>query len=198
MAHSTVWLPGSDLNEGFASLVGVQGAARFFRERGDLAQSQLAVTQAEEQEQRARAFSAWFAPALTKVRAFYKTAELEGHPRERVLKEREAVFAELMSSYRTAFPKGPRYKRLADGPVNNALLLSFGVYHGNDRLQEDLLASVDGDLRAFVGLYRRALASGGGGWLRQLVADYRRTLPEPPAPPAASDPAAPPAPAPPG
>ncbi|MFO0575072.1 MAG: aminopeptidase [Polyangia bacterium] len=198
MAHSTVWLPGSDLNEGFASLVGVQGAARFFRERGDLAQSELAVTQAQEQEQRARAFSAWFAPALDKVRAFYKKAELERHPRERILKEREAVFAELMQSYRAAFPKGPRYKRLAEGPISNALLLSFGVYHGNDRIQEDLLASVDGDLRAFVGLYKQALGTGGTAWLKQLVADYRRTLPEPPARPAASDPGAPPAPAPPG
>lgn len=181
MAHSTVWLPGSDLNESFASLVGVQGAARFFRERGDLAQSDMAISLAQDQERRARTFSSWFAPALDKVRAFYTRAEREGWPRERILTERQTAFNELMESYRAAFPTGPRHKRLAEGPINNALLLSFGVYHGNDHVQDDLLASVDGDLRAFVGLYKRALRDGGGtAWLKQLVADYRRTLPASP------------------
>lgn len=178
MAHSTVWLPGSDLNESFASLVGVQGAARFFRERGEVAQSEMAISLAQDQERRARTFSAWFAPAMAKVRAFYDRAEREGWPRERILTERQTAFNELMESYRAAFPTGPRHKRLAEGPINNALLLSFGVYHGSDHVQDDLLASVDGDLRAFVGLYKRALRDGDGtAWLRQLVADYRRTLP---------------------
>jgi predicted aminopeptidase len=179
MAHSTAYLTSaSELNESYATLVGIEGAARFFRERGNVAQSALSLRLAQEQEQRSRAFSAWLVPAMQRVREFYAQASAQHYPAERILREREEMFAALRESYRAAFPSGPRYKRLADGPLNNAVLLSFGVYHSPGRLQQDLLDSVDGDIREFVNLYKQAQdRPDGPAWLRRLAAEHLATLP---------------------
>lgn len=179
MAHSTAYLTSaSELNESYATLVGVQGAARFFRERGDLAASALSLRLAEEQEARSRAFSDWLQPAMKRVTEFYANAKAQGYPRERILREREALFLSLRDSYRAAFPTGPRYKRFADGPLNNAVLLSFGVYHSPGKLQQELLDSVGGDLRLFIGLYKKAAERADGPtWLQTLAKEYRATLP---------------------
>ncbi len=201
MAHSTAYLTSaSELNESYATLVGVQGAARFFRENGNAAASALCVRLAQEQETRSRSFSDWLRPAMQRVKDFYDTAHAQHYPQDRILREREDLYKTLQESYRTAFPAGPRYKRLADGPLNNAVLLSFGVYHSPGRLQQDLLDSVDGDIRSFVDLYKQAQdRTDGPKWLSERAAEYRATRPadrlappdEPTAPPKA--PPAPPA-----
>lgn len=171
MAHSTAYLrSASELNESYATLVGVEGAARFFRERGSVAQSQLVRQLAEEEEQRHIAFSAWLEPVLRDAAAFYQEAQQRALPPPEIERERAAFFARVSASYRAAFPSGPRYRRLAEGPINNAVLLSFGVYHRSSDLQQRLLAHVRGDLREFVGLYRQAeRRSDGAAWLRSLV-----------------------------
>lgn len=172
MAHSTAYLrSASELNESYATLVGIEGAARFFRERGNAAQSAMVHQLAQAEEQRHRAFSAWLEPALKEAAAYYAQAQNEHWPKAEIERRRADMFAKLQESYRTAFPSGPRYRRLAEGPLNNAVLLSFGVYHRSSDLQQRLLALVDGDLHAYVDLYRRAEArSDGVAWLRQLAA----------------------------
>lgn len=179
MAHSTAYLTSaSELNESYATLVGIQGAARFFREQGNAEQSALCLRLAQEQEQRSRAFSDWLRPAMQRVKAFYDSANAQHLPSDRILREREELFKSLHESYRAAFPTGPRYRRLADGPLNNAVLLSFGVYHSPGRLQQDLLDSVGGDLRTFIDLYRKAQdRPDGPEWLTRRAAEYRATLP---------------------
>lgn len=179
MAHSTAYVKSaSELNESYATLVGVLGAARFFRERGDEARSQRVLALADEQRQRARAFSAWLEPALAQMRTFYEAARSSGKAPAETLAERDAQFAALIASYKATFPAGPRYRRLAEGPINNAVLLSFGVYHESSSLQEELLDSVEGDLRRFIDLYRHAQARpDGADWLMRRAAAHRRTLP---------------------
>lgn len=179
MAHSTAYLTSaSELNESYATLVGVEGAARFFRERGNATQSALSIRLAQDQEQRSRAFATWLKPAMARVREFYAQAQAQHYPPERVLREREDLFTALRESYRAAFPSGPRYKRFVDGPLNNAVLLSFGVYHSPGRLQQDLLDSVAGDLREFVNLYKQAQdRPDSSAWLHRLAAEHRATLP---------------------
>ena len=179
MSHSTAYLTSaSELNESYATLVGVEGAARFFRERGNAAAGALAIRLSQDQERSSRAFSDWFQPAMRRVKEFYAQAKTQNFPKERILREREELFASLRASYRAAFPSGPRYKRFADGPLNNAVLLSFGVYHSPGRLQQDLLDSVNGDLRAFVQLYKQAQdRADGAAWLQRLAAEQRATLP---------------------
>lgn len=177
MAHSTAYLTSSlELNESFATLVGIQGAALFYRQRGDDGAGALLRKDAEDAERRAAAFSAWLQPALARLRAFYDDAKKQGLSDAQILKDRERAFAELRASYRAAFPSGPRYRVLADGPINNAMLLAFGVYHKASDLQQLLLDSVGGDLRAYVDLYRRAARDGrrdGAAWLKGLAAEYR-------------------------
>lgn len=175
MAHTTAYLTSaSELNEGFATLVGVQGAALFFRLRGSPESGRNVLRDAVEQERQAQAFSDWLVPALQRVRDFYAQARRERWPASAIVDKRKAVFEELMNSYRAAFPEGQRSRRLAYGPLNNAVLMSFGVYHRSAELQQALLASVDGDLRAYVDLYRRAQARPDGPeWLKRLAEEYK-------------------------
>lgn len=170
MTHTTAYLrSASELNESFATVVGIEGAAQFFRQRGSLAQSALVRQLADEDEARHKVFSTWLVGALRTAQEFYQQAAANHHPPAQILRAREALFAQLQASYRATFPTGPRYKKLAEGPINNALLLSFGVYHSSADFQKRLLRSVGGDLRAFVALYRRAQArSDGAAWLYAL------------------------------
>lgn len=171
MAHSTAYLrSASELNESYATLVGIEGAARFFRQRGSASQSEMVHRLAQAEEQRHVAFSAWLEPALKEAAAYYRDAQQKGLSQQEIIQGRSELFARLQASYRAAFPTGPRYRRLADGPLNNAVLLSFGVYHRSSDFQQRLLASVHGDVRAFVNLYRHAeKRSDGAAWLRSLV-----------------------------
>ena len=67
---------------------------------------------------------------------------------------------------------------LAAGPLNNAVLLAFGVYHRSNHLQEELLASAGGDLRAYISLYKEAQERrDGAAWLRRLAQEYREEDP---------------------
>ncbi|MCS6915614.1 MAG: aminopeptidase [Myxococcales bacterium] len=189
MAHTTAWIrSASDLNESYATLVGQRGAALFFAQRGRALPGgeERSPQDAAAEQERNRAFAAWLHEVFRQLRAFYERAEREGWPRAEVLRRREEEFRRIQASYRAAFPP-PRYARLASGPLNNAVLLSFAVYHlGNTgearrraeeqrRLQEDLLAAVDGDLRRYIALYRRAARRpDGAAWLRQLAGEYRQ------------------------
>ncbi len=179
MAHSTVFLPGaSDLNESFATQVGIRGAAMFFRGRGDLSQSERVFALAKEGEDDEKAFSAWLRPQLDRLSRFYKRASEVKLRRKQLLEQRETIFEEIRQSYRQTFPEGRRYKRLAEGPITNALLSSFAVYHESSGLQEALLAICDDDLKRFVSLYREARdRRDGAEWLRNLAKLQRRSIP---------------------
>jgi predicted aminopeptidase len=176
MAHSTAYIKSaSELNESFATLVGIEGAARFFRQRGDGEGSQLVRKLADEQEQQHRVFSSWFEPARKEAEAFYETARRERWSRPQIMRQREELFRRIQASYLRAFPKGPHYRRLAQGPINNALLLSFGVYHQASDVQQVLLGSVGGDLRSFIDLYKQAQRrSDGAQWLETRADEHRR------------------------
>jgi predicted aminopeptidase len=200
MAHTTAWIgSASDLNESYATVVGNRGAVLFFKSRGEAVPGAEPKPETkddakpetkndpEEEERRGRAFATWLRGVFQRLQGLYDQAAKERWPEAETLRRRDEAFREIQEDYRTRFPP-PRYERLARGPINNAVLLSFGVYHlgttgdvkpkkkeTRRRLQEDLLASVDGDLRAYVGLYRRAQERvDGARWLRQLAEDYRK------------------------
>jgi len=179
MAHSTVFLPGaSDLNESFATMVGTRGAALFFEHQGDSEKSQRVFSLAKQADEDEKAFSAWLKPQLERLQKFYRRAVQVKLPRTQVLAQRESIFEDIRQSYRQTFPEGRRYRRLADGPLSNALLGSFAVYHEHSDVQEQLLALCNGNLREFVNLYREARdRTDGTTWLRRLAALQRRTVP---------------------
>ena len=135
-------------------------------------------TIAEEGLRDQKEFSAWLKPQLERLTRFYRRAAEVKLPPKQLVEQREAIFQELSQSYRLAFPEGRRYRRLADGPINNALLLSFAVYHESNGLQESLLALCDGDLKRYVSLYREARdRRDGAEWLRRLAELQRRSTP---------------------
>mgnify|MGYP000095956422 CR=1 FL=1 len=125
------------------------------------------------------AFSAWLEPALKKAKDFYAQAAREGWSRQRILQERTELFASIQASYRTAFPEGKRYRLLASGKLNNAVLLSFGVYHQSSNIQQTLLDSVGRDLRSYINLYKQAQdRADGAEWLHRLAKEHQLTLPQ--------------------
>ena len=179
MTHSTVFIPGaSDLNESFATVVGVRGAAEFYRSRGDLAQSEKVFAIAKEGERDAKEFSEWLKPQLERLTRFYRRAAEVKLPTAQLLAQREVIFQDLSHSYRQRFPEGRRYRRLAEGPINNALLTSFAVYHESSGTQDALLELCEGDLRRFVAKYKEARERPDGAkWLRELAELQRRSAP---------------------
>lgn len=178
MAHTTAYLTSaSELNESFATLVGVQGAALYYQLRGDAESGAAVLRDAQEQERRALRFSAWLQPVLRELAALYRRAAAEHKSEAEILRQREAFFESAMLRYRAAFPSGQRYRRLAEGPLNNAVFLAFGVYHRSGSLQQDLLGSVAGDLRAFIDLYREAQKRRDAAqWLKRRAQAYREGI----------------------
>lgn len=179
MAHSTAYITSaSELNESYATLVGIEGASRFFRERGNQSESELVRELARAGEQQHLAFSAWLEPALKQAKEFYAHAAREGWSREKILQERTRLFDSIQQSYRQAFPEGKRYRLLASGKLNNAVLLSFGVYHQSSNIQQTLLDSVGRDLRSYINLYKQAQdRADGPAWLNRLAKEHQATLP---------------------
>ena len=204
MAHTSVtFFTATELNEPFATMVGNHGAALFFRLRertslgptppsaAKLARTSAGLARGES------ALAAWLRQALIQVAAFYRTAKQDNLSREEILRQREQVFASLQESYRKTFPSS-RYEPLSGGPLNNASLLSLGVYlaPGAEKeekkppkapparastLQKDLLAAVGGDLRAYIALYRRAQEGNDGlAFLKDIAQDYRKEVGLPP------------------
>jgi len=80
-------------------------------------------------------------------------------PRDAKLRERERIFAEARKQYLTIFPPPPGKKPgvFAAAPLNNAVVLSFSVYHASTPEHRRLLREVGGDLRAFIALCKRAV-----------------------------------------
>lgn len=186
MAHCTVPFirgGGQELAEPFATVVGLRGSELYFRLRGRPIPSDLPAqpvygppAPARPPVSRDRLLAPWLRESLADLRAFYKKAEQERWPRAEILKRRDERFAAIEADYRQRLGYPPRPPGT---PVrfNNATLLSLGVYHAPGEvsgrpppprrppaepplsltdLQAELLKVVDGDLRAFVALYKRA------------------------------------------
>ena len=120
-------------------MVGNQGAAEFYRSRGDITQSER-LCDCGGRTARSKEFSAGSRHSERLTR-FYRRSRSET-AQQAAYRTAQVIFQEISQSYRQAFPQGRRYKRLAEGPINNALMLSFAVYHESSGLQE-----ADGALR---------------------------------------------------
>jgi predicted aminopeptidase len=201
MAHCTVmFFTATELNEPFATVVGNYGAAMFFRMRerdslGPIPPKTAALVRASTGAARSESsLSSWLRGALKKLAMFYRQAAADHLSQAEILRQRELIFKQLQESYRSSFP-GPHYKVLADGPLNNAQLLSFGIYLApgaekeekkeskparrgtGGNLQQDLLAAVGGDVRAYIALYRKAQQGNDAlTFLKFVARDYRREM----------------------
>ena len=202
MAHSSVaFFTATELNEPFATTVGNYGAVMFFRQRqrdllGPIPPAAAKLVRASDGQARGEnTLAVWLRGALIQLSAFYRKAKQDHLSQDAILQQRQQVFAELQQSFRKAFPNS-HYVPLSGGALNNAFLLSLGVYiaPGAEKedakepkvakarpaastLQKDLLASVGGDLRAYIAMYRRAQAGNDAlSWLKTIAQDYRQEV----------------------
>jgi predicted aminopeptidase len=169
MLHGTLYLPGhSDWNESLATFVGLEGAAEFLSARGDPNDATRLLADARELERDQEAFSRFLGPVLDELRALY--AGPLG--RAEKLKAREAVFARAQAEYLKRFPPPPgkRPGAFARRPLNNAVLLSYDVYHAATPEHRRLFARVGSNLAAFIRLYKYAVENTPDpiGYLRAL------------------------------
>ena len=157
MLHGTLYLPGhSAWNESLAEFVGMEGAALYFRMtgRGEKAARQVFV-EAAERNQRAERFSRFLAPIVKELEALYASPRSAAEK----LRLRKEVFARARAEYARAFPSKPGEPRsiFAVGPLNNAVLLVFRVYHGETPDHARILTRLGGNLAAFIRLYKHAV-----------------------------------------
>jgi predicted aminopeptidase len=156
MLHGTLYLAGrTEWNESLATFVGLRGAAAFFAEREGAAAARQILDEAERRQKDAERFVELLAPVVRDLEALY------ARPISRAdkLRQREPIFERARREYLRRFPPLPGKPPgpFARQPLNNAVVLSFAVYHNATPEHLRLLARVGGDLAAFIRLYKYAV-----------------------------------------
>ncbi|MFI5206417.1 MAG: aminopeptidase [Gemmatimonadales bacterium] len=144
--HNTLFVRGHvDFNESLAEFVGYHGAELFFRSRGDSLHAARAAARWRDELVLER-FWQHLEERLSRV---YGSSE----PPRTILEERAVVFREAQDQMRGPLAEELRTisgKRLAEQPLNNAVLLAQRVYGtGLDRFDR-LLAQEGGSLKKTV------------------------------------------------
>jgi predicted aminopeptidase len=157
MTHATVYLAGhTEWNESLATVVGNEGAAQFFAARGDAKVAAVLDEEARRHERDQETFSGFLEPVVRSLEKLYGTA---GLTRADKLKRREAIFTSARKRFLELFPPAPGHAPggFAGAPLNNAVLLSYSVYHRTTPQHRALLARLGGNLRAFLSLCTHAV-----------------------------------------
>lgn len=144
MTHTTIYLKDQgDFNEGFAMLVGMVGAARFFEQRfGPTHPYTAAARQAIENE---RSFSVFLDFVMKRLEALYDSSLSY----EEKLSRREMVFSRAVGEFK-GLRRGEqtgRYSHFGPSGVNNAYLMSLALYHRRFPLFEAFLLSQKGSVK---------------------------------------------------
>jgi predicted aminopeptidase len=131
-------------NESFATVVELEGARRWLERRGEAGQ----YTTYLERHARREAFTRLLLKHRARLERLY--AEPSADDVKRAAKR--AIFAELKAEYgklRRDWPPGIGFDAWIAQDLNNAHLVSVGLYHGQVGALRALLARQRGDLRAF-------------------------------------------------
>jgi predicted aminopeptidase len=158
--HNTLFIKGHvDFNESFAEFVGYRGAEAFFRGRGDSANAARAALRWQD----VRRLADFYDDLARRLDRIYASGAMAAEIR----RARGEVFRDArdrMAGRLAADLKTIDGRRLAERPLNNAVLLSLRVYgSGLDRF-DSLLAAQGGDLRRTIGVVRDRTANGGDPW----------------------------------
>ncbi|MDB4969858.1 MAG: aminopeptidase [Myxococcales bacterium] len=157
MLHATVYLAGhTEWNESLATVVGNEGAAQFFAARGDATSAVTLMEDARRRERDQGTFARFLEPVVRSLESLYAQAALS---RAAKLEARERIFSTARAKFLTLFPPQPGkpVPIFAAAPLNNAVVLSYSVYHRTTPQHLELLRALGGDLRTFVGLCRHAV-----------------------------------------
>ena len=148
MTHTTLYVKGQgEFNEGLAQLIGKRGALLFFEHT--FGSSHLATREAQNAIFDEVLFSTYLASLLSELNALYTeeqvSYELKLSEREKIFARHREKFNEVKSRMRTR-----RFANFGQPGLNNAYLMSVGLYHRHYALFETVLANQGTSLKEFL------------------------------------------------
>ncbi|RMG16804.1 MAG: hypothetical protein D6731_05300 [Planctomycetota bacterium] len=156
LTHGTVWIPGDvELNENMASFVGDRGAEAFFLARGGPQDPALLAAARRNEEQ------SLFNAALAELRDdLARVYESTGRRSDKLAYKAQAVAAFRRRYAEELAPRlsDDRYGWVLSEEIdlNNAVLLSFRRYHGDEELLDAVYRRCGSSLRRFIAAIREA------------------------------------------
>jgi predicted aminopeptidase len=145
MTHSTLYVKGQgDFNEGLAQLIGKRGALLFLEKT--FGPSHPATLEAKDSIADELLFSSFLVSLLCELDALYKETQ---HPYSLKLSEREKVFAQHLERFNGVrdLMRTGRFANFGQPGLNNAYLMSVGLYHRHYALFETVLAQKENSLK---------------------------------------------------
>jgi predicted aminopeptidase len=142
LTHVTVYEPGQgDFNEGLAVLVGLEGARRFCENRFGPNHEETRFAESAIHDE--HVFSGFMERAFARLEALYG----EGLEYGEVVIRREAVFRDILDEFDLIRKelKTDRFSGFGIHGLNNAYLLSVGLYHRSYAVFEDLFRQCGSD-----------------------------------------------------
>jgi predicted aminopeptidase len=158
--HNTLFVPGHvDFNESFAEFVGYRGAERFFLARGDGRNAERAAARWRDELRLARFWES--------LEGQLEQLYAPGIAGPALREERQRVFRLALD--RMAGPLARQLetidgRRMAERPVNNAVVIAQRFYRTNLERFERRLAQQQGDVKAAVAAIRRDVAGAADPW----------------------------------
>lgn len=147
LTHVTLYAKGqTEFNEGFAQFVGMMGAVQFLEESVGKDSRQTLI--AENLVRDELIFSSFLDMLLTELELLYRLPI--GYDEK--LKLRGSTYEAFMVDFQGIKKrfKTSRYKNFEAAPINNARLLSYGLYHRNFGLFNRVYEAQGKDLKKFV------------------------------------------------
>lgn len=158
--HNTLFIPGQvEFDESVASFVGYRGAEAMFRSRGDSANAARAAARWRDEVRLSR----FYAALAERLERLYGS----GRSARALREEREPIFraaADEMAGPLAAQLETINGRRLAEGPLNNAVVLAHRAYVKDLDRFDALLAAQGGDVRRTIAVIRERTAGSGDPW----------------------------------
>jgi len=148
MTHATLYVKGQgEFNEGLAQLVGKRGALLFFERT--FGPSHPGTVEAQDAIVDELVFSTFLVCLLSELDALYKEEDLSYEVK---LSEREKIFARHMETFNEvkSHMRTTRFVNFGQPGLNNAYLMSVGLYHRHYCLFETVLAKQGNSLKEFL------------------------------------------------
>jgi predicted aminopeptidase len=155
MTHTTLYVKGQgEFNEGLAQLIGKRGALLFFEKV--FGPSHPATLEARDSIRDEVIFSSFLISFLSELDALYNDSR---QPYDLKLSSREAVFGRHMEKFKGLRDHlhTRRFEAFGQAGLNNAYLMSVGLYHRHYALFETVLAQKGNSLRETL-IFFQALA----------------------------------------
>jgi len=164
MTHTTLYVKGQGLfNESVAMLVGKIGALLFLEDF--YGPGHPLTLEARDSIEDERLFASYIDALLEKLDSLYRTPI----PFQTKLKQREKIFSETLDEFRRLRPKlkTDRFTGFGLVPLNNAYLLTIGLYHRHFHLFEELFLEKGHDLKKTL-VFLENLAANEGDMIEKM------------------------------